>query len=73
MSIPESSTFRNIFYKHYPTVHRKLTALVRDEAAADDLAQEVFLRLYRKPPDNPDAMGAWLHRVLIRIWIRLSG
>lgn len=67
MSIPESSAFRNIFYEHYPTVHRKLTALVRDEAAADDLAQEVFLRLYRNPPDNPEAMGAWLHRVLTRI------
>ncbi|MGQ3479866.1 sigma-70 family RNA polymerase sigma factor [Paenibacillus sp. TY11] len=67
MSIPESSAFRNIFYEHYPTVRRKLAALVRDEAAADDLAQEVFLRLYRNPPDNPATLGAWLHRVLTRI------
>lgn len=67
MSIPESSAFRNIFFEHYPTVRRKLAALVRDEAAADDLAQEVFLRLYRNPPDNPATLGAWLHRVLTRI------
>lgn len=67
MSIPESSPFRNIFYEYYPTVRRKLAALVRDEAAADDLAQEVFLRLYRNPPDNPATLGAWLHRVLTRI------
>lgn len=67
MNIPESDQFKTIFYQHYPEVRRKLAALVRDESAADDLAQEVFLRLYRNPPDDPGAMGAWLHRVLTRI------
>jgi RNA polymerase sigma factor (sigma-70 family) len=59
--------FRELFHKHYPAVRRKLVALIRDEAAADDLAQEVFLRLYRNPPEELDALGAWLHRVLTRI------
>jgi RNA polymerase sigma factor (sigma-70 family) len=63
----EDETFRNLFYTHYPVVHRKLTVLLRDEAAAEDMAQEVFLRLYRNPPDRPEAVGAWLHRVLTRI------
>jgi RNA polymerase sigma factor (sigma-70 family) len=63
----ENETFRNLFYTHYPVVHRKLTALLHDEAAAEDMAQEVFLRLYRNPPDQPEAVGAWLHRVLTRI------
>ncbi|WP_410511107.1 sigma-70 family RNA polymerase sigma factor [Paenibacillus sp. BR2-3] len=67
MGIPESEGFRTIFYEHYPMVRRKLVALVRDETAADDLAQDVFLRLYRNPPDDPAALGAWLHRVLTRI------
>ncbi|OBZ18058.1 RNA polymerase subunit sigma-24 [Bacillus sp. FJAT-27264] len=67
MNIPESEIFQNIFYEHYPIVRRKLVALIRDEAAADDLAQDVFLRLYRNPPDDPAALGAWLHRVLTRI------
>lgn len=67
MNIPESDQFKLIFYEHYPSVRRKLAALVRDESAADDLAQEVFLRLYRNPPDDPAALGAWLHRVLTRI------
>jgi RNA polymerase sigma factor (sigma-70 family) len=67
MEIPESEIFKAIFYEHYPVVYRKLAALVRDESAADDLAQEVFLRLYRNPPDDPAALGAWLHRVLTRI------
>lgn len=67
MNRTEDETFRDIFYKHYPVVHRKLTALLRDPAAAEDLAQEVFLRLYRNPPDRPEAVGAWLHRVLTNI------
>jgi len=67
MEIPESEIFKAIFYEHYPIVCRKLAALIRDESAADDLAQEVFLRLYRNPPDDPAALGAWLHRVLTRI------
>ncbi|MCA0756988.1 sigma-70 family RNA polymerase sigma factor [Paenibacillus sp. N4] len=67
MNPTEDETFRNLFYTHYPVVHRKLTALLRDEAAAEDMAQEVFLRLYRNPPDRPEAVGAWLHRVLTRI------
>ncbi|ASA21328.1 sigma-70 family RNA polymerase sigma factor [Paenibacillus donghaensis] len=67
MEFPEEDHFRSVFYEHYPIVKRKLTALVRDETAADDLAQEVFLRLYRNPPDEPGALGGWLHRVLTRI------
>ncbi|WNS45496.1 sigma-70 family RNA polymerase sigma factor [Paenibacillus sp. MMS20-IR301] len=67
MDIPETDNFKKIFYQYYPEVRRKLAALVRDESAADDLAQEVFFRLYRNPPDDPEAMGAWLHRVLTRI------
>lgn len=67
MGIPESENFKNVFYEHYPVVRRKLIALIREESAADDLAQEVFLRLYRNPPDDPAALGAWLHRVLTRI------
>jgi RNA polymerase sigma factor (sigma-70 family) len=59
--------FKNLFHSHYPTVRRKLIALVRDEAIAEDLTQEVFLRLYRNPPDELNALGAWLHRVLTRI------
>ncbi|GGG81580.1 sigma-70 family RNA polymerase sigma factor [Paenibacillus radicis (ex Gao et al. 2016)] len=58
--------FRQLFDQHYPSVRRKLIALLRDEAAAEDIAQEVFLKLYRNPPDQLEAAGAWLHRVLTR-------
>ncbi|MCI3923788.1 sigma-70 family RNA polymerase sigma factor [Paenibacillus sp. TRM 82003] len=67
MHVTEDETYRSLFYTHCPSVHRKLSALLRDEAAAEDLAQEVFLRLYRHPPERPEAVGAWLHRVLTRL------
>ncbi|MBP2000977.1 RNA polymerase sigma factor (sigma-70 family) [Paenibacillus shirakamiensis] len=67
MKIPESATFKHIFYEHYPIVLRKLTALLRDENVAEDIAQETFLKLYRQPPDHMEAIGAWLHRVSTRL------
>ncbi|MBB6633399.1 sigma-70 family RNA polymerase sigma factor [Cohnella thailandensis] len=63
--VPE--LFRRLFREHYPGVARKLYALTGDYAAAEDLAQEVFLRLYRNPPERLEAVGAWLHRVLTRV------
>ncbi|RAV23291.1 sigma-70 family RNA polymerase sigma factor [Paenibacillus contaminans] len=63
--VPE--LFQRLFREHYPEVARKLYSLTGDYAAAEDLAQEVFLRLYRSPPDRLEAVGAWLHRVLTRV------
>ncbi|WP_151737346.1 sigma-70 family RNA polymerase sigma factor [Paenibacillus tengchongensis] len=62
--VPE--LFQRLFREHYPEVVRKLYALTGDYAAAEDLTQEVFLRLYRNPPERLEAVGAWLHRVLTR-------
>jgi RNA polymerase sigma-70 factor, ECF subfamily len=51
-----------LFRQHYAQVYAVLYRLVGDEA--DDLAQEVFLRLYRQPPRNTGAdLAAWLYRV----------
>ncbi|WP_309119404.1 sigma-70 family RNA polymerase sigma factor [Paenibacillus sp.] len=63
--VPE--LFQQLFREHYSGVARKLHALTGDYAAAEDLAQEVFLRLYRSPPDRLEVVGAWLHRVLTRV------
>jgi RNA polymerase sigma factor (sigma-70 family) len=74
--VPE--LFQHLFREYYPGVARKLYTLTGDYAAAEDLAQEVFLRLYRSPPDRLETVGAWLHRVLTRVGYdylrqRLSG
>lgn len=63
--LPDS--FQMVFREHYPSVLRKLVSLVGDRAIAEDLAQEVFLRLYRHPPDDIRTVGGWLHRVTTRI------
>lgn len=44
---------------------RRLTAITRDSAAAEDLAQEAFVRLVVEVRAGraPDDIGAWLHRV----------
>jgi RNA polymerase sigma-70 factor (ECF subfamily) len=48
--------------------HRLITVmqhLIGNAAEAEDLAQEVFLRLYRRPlePGREHNLGAWLYRV----------
>jgi RNA polymerase sigma-70 factor, ECF subfamily len=51
-----------LFQQHYARVYAVLYRLVGDEA--DDLAQEVFLRLYRRPPRDMGAdLASWLYRV----------
>jgi RNA polymerase sigma-70 factor (ECF subfamily) len=47
------------------SVRRYLTGVTRDAAAAEDLAQDVFLRLTVEVGAGrvPDNIGAWLHRV----------
>lgn len=67
MSEETPALFKQLFYEHYPAVVRKINALVGQLQVAEELAQEVFLRLYRTPPDDPDRIGAWLHRVATRI------
>src|SRR4029078_1650200 len=44
---------------------RRLTAITRDPSAAEDLAQEAFVRLVVEVRAGraPDDIGAWLHRV----------
>ena len=58
----QEAAFGALFRRYYERIYRVLYRLVGDEA--EDLAQEVFLRLYRRPPGSLDAdLGAWLYRV----------
>lgn len=48
-----------------PGLRRRLTALVRDPAAAEDLTQEAFVRLLAEVRGDrtPENVGGWLWRV----------
>jgi len=62
----EIEAFNTLFLRHYPTVFGLLYRLVGDEV--DDLAQETFLRLYRRPPRDPESsVRAWLCRVALNL------
>ncbi len=59
-------SFNRLFLSHYPVVYGLLYRLVGDEA--DDLAQETFWRLYRRPPRAADStVRAWLCRVALNL------
>lgn len=58
----DEDAFEALFHRHYASVHAVLARMVGDRA--DDLAQEVFLQLYQRPPHQANTdIGAWLYRV----------
>ena len=61
------ASFQALFYRYYAQIVGRLLPLVRQKAAAEDLAQEAFLRLYRNPPEDLSRTGAWLNRVAVNL------
>lgn len=62
-------SFDTLFYRYYDRVYGLLFRLLGNRAEAEDLLQEVFLTLYRKPPQSAQEhnIGAWLYRVAINM------
>lgn len=58
--------FRETFDQFYPVVVRQLTVMLGDAVAAEDLAQETFLKLYQTPPEDERNLLAWLRTVAYR-------
>lgn len=62
----DEAAFTSLFERHWDAVCRLLIRLTGDADAAGDLAQEVFVQLYRKPPLDEDVpLRAWLFRVAL--------
>jgi len=62
----DASAFRVLIDRHVGSVRRSVLRLLRDEAEAEDLAQEAFLRLWRSAASleiGPYGIGPWLRRV----------
>lgn len=63
--------FERLYGNTYRRILGTLITLVRDKAAAEDCAQETFVRAYqnwkRWKPDAP--VEAWLHRIAINVAI----
>ena len=61
--------FDEAFTLHHRAVFRAARALVRDVGLAEDVTQEVFLRLYRHLDSTPgeELLRAWLLRVTMNV------
>jgi len=63
--------FERLYRNTYRRILGTLITLVRDKSAAEDCAQETFVRAYRNwkrwKPDAP--VEAWLHRIAINVAI----
>lgn len=55
--------FRGIFDGHYPAICRLVTGVLGNHAAAEDVVQEAFLKLYQSPPQELTNIRGWLSRV----------
>jgi RNA polymerase sigma factor (sigma-70 family) len=65
--------FDEAFTLHHRAVFRAARSVVRDAALAEDVTQEVFLRLYRNLDSTPgeDLLRAWLLRVTMNVALNL--
>jgi RNA polymerase sigma-70 factor (ECF subfamily) len=62
----DETAFARLFERHWDAVCRLLVRLTGDADAAGDVAQEVFVQLYRKPPVGEEVpLRAWLYRVAL--------
>lgn len=70
MTLPENdnnrlkpAVFKVLFDRHYPAVCRGLIGLLGNRAAAEDVAQETFIKLYLTPPRESANLNGWLAKV----------
>ena len=65
--------FEDLFLRHHGRVHGLLRRLLGSDEAAEDAAQEVFLRLYRQasPPTDDEGLGRWLTRVATNVGLNI--
>lgn len=58
--------FEATFRAQYPRIARVIARVVRDPARSEELAVEVFLKLWRSPRAQGEKTHGWLYRVAVR-------
>jgi RNA polymerase sigma-70 factor (ECF subfamily) len=58
-----------VFQAYYERTARLIARLVKDPARAEELAVEVFWKLWRNPQAHGDAVGGWIYRSAVRAGI----
>ncbi|MDI3340353.1 MAG: sigma-70 family RNA polymerase sigma factor [Sphaerobacter sp.] len=61
----DDDAFAEVLRRYYPTVYGVLLRITGSPDEAEDLTQEVFLRLYQRPipPESDANLAGWLYRV----------
>jgi RNA polymerase sigma-70 factor (ECF subfamily) len=58
--------FGEVFHTHYPRIARVIVRMVQDPGRAEELAAEVFWKLWRNPRIPPHSVSSWLYRSAVR-------
>jgi RNA polymerase sigma-70 factor (ECF subfamily) len=61
-----SFDFESFFHVHYNRVAGVIARVVRDPSRAEDLAIEVFWKLWRTPQAQGALAGGWVYRTAVR-------
>ena len=63
----DSEAVEELFRRHWPAVYRAAYLVVRDGAAAEDVAQEAFIKAVAALDrfDRRRPLGPWLHRIAV--------
>lgn len=66
----DDASFEALFLRHYERVYQVLYRLLGNKADAEDMAQQVFLKLYRSPKriqvgEAGTNVAGWLYRVAV--------
>ncbi len=62
----DTETLDALFRVHYARVTRVIGRVIHDQARAEELAVEVFLKWWRSPPGQIAYPEGWLYRTAIR-------
>lgn len=63
----ETIDLETLFCANYDRVARVIARVVQDPARAEELAVEVFLKLWKNPPTSHVNPEGWLYRVAVRL------
>lgn len=63
----DTAEFSVLFKAHYSQAVRQILPIVREQAIAEELAQEVFIKLYSVDRSEIENLRAWLAKVSIHV------
>jgi RNA polymerase sigma-70 factor (ECF subfamily) len=61
------SDFDAIFHAHHARITRVIARVIRDPGRAEEVAVEVFWKLWRNPKAQREQAGGWLYRTAVRL------